>query len=89
MLPFLLANGLLSYKKYYSERHSGYYDFDSTLLTVAFMYLCRIKSIEQLKHHSLGEMGKVLGLDRIPEARCLRWMIKKLSVQEKASQWNA
>jgi hypothetical protein len=89
LLPFLLANGLLSYKKYYSERLSGYYDFDSTLLTVAFMYLCRIKSIEQLKHHSPGEMGKLLGLDRIPEARCLRGMIKELSVQERASEWNA
>ena len=89
LLPFLLANGLLSYKKYYSERLSGYYDFDSTLLTVAFMYLCRIKSIEQLKHHSPGEMGKLLGLDRRPEARCLRGMIKELSVQERASEWNA
>lgn len=89
LLPFLLANGLLSYKKYYSERQSGYYDFDSVILTVAFMYLCRVKSVEQLKHHSPGEMGKLLGLDRIPEARCLRGIIKELSVQERASQWNA
>jgi len=89
LLPFLLANGLLSYKKYYSKRLSGYYDFDSTILTVAFMYLCRIKSVEQLKHHSPGEMGKLLGLDRIPESRCLRGIIKELSVQEKASEWNA
>ncbi len=89
LLPFLLANGLLSYKQYYSQRLSGYYDFDSTLLTVAVMYLCRIKSIEQLKHHSPGEMGKLLGLDRIPEARCLRGMIKELNMQEMASEWNA
>lgn len=89
LLPFLLANGLLSYKKYYSKRLSGYYDFDSTILTVAFMYLCRIKSVEQLKHHSPGEIGKLLGLDRIPESRCLRGIIKELSVQERASEWNA
>ena len=89
LLPFLLANGLLSYKKYYSERHSGYYDFDSVILTLAFMYLCRVKSVEQLKHYSPGEMGKLLGLDRIPEARCLRGIIKELSVQERASEWNA
>jgi hypothetical protein len=78
LLPFLLANGLLSYKKYYSERLSGYYDFDSVILTLAFMYLCRIKSVEQLKHHSPGEIGKLLGLDRIPEARCLRSVIKEV-----------
>ena len=89
LLPFLIANGLLSYKKYYCERQSGYYDFDSVILSLAFMYLCRIKSVEQLKHFSPGEMGKLLGLDRIPEARCLRGIIKELSVQEKASEWNA
>ena len=89
LLPFLLANGLLSYKKYYSQRHCGYYDFDTVILTLAFMYLCRVKSVEQLKHHSPGEMGKLLGLDRIPEARCLRGIIKELSVQERASQWTA
>ena len=89
LFPFLMANGLLSYKKYYSERLSGYYDFDSVILTLAFMYLCRIKSIEQLKHFSPGEMGKLLGLDRIPEARCLRGIINELTVQERASEWNA
>jgi hypothetical protein len=89
LLPFLLANGLLSYKKYYSERLSGYYDFDSVILTLAFMYLCRIKSAEQLKHHSPGELGKLLGLDRVPEARCLRSIVKELNVQERASQWHA
>jgi len=89
LLPLLLANGLLSYKKYYSERLSGYYDFDSVILTLAFMYLCRIKSVEQLKHHSPGEIGKLLGLDRIPEARCLRSIVKELCSQEMASEWNA
>jgi len=89
LLPFLIANGLLSYKKYYCERQSGYYDFDSVILALAFMYLCRIKSVEQLKHFSPGEMGKLLGLDRIPEGRCLRGIIKELSVQERASEWNA
>ena len=85
LFPFLMANGLLSYKNYYSERLSGYYNFDSVILTLAMMYLCRIKSIEQLKHFSPGEMGKLLGLDRIPEARCLRGIINELTVQERAS----
>ena len=89
LLPFLLANGLLSYKKYYSQRLSGYYDFDSVILTLAFMYLCRIKSVEQLKHHSPGEIGKLLGLDRIPEGRCLRSIVKELSAQKRAGEWNA
>jgi len=88
-LPFLLANGLLSYQKYYSQRQSGYYDFDTIMLSVAFIYLCRIKSVEQLKHHSPGELGKLLGLDRVPEARCLRAIVKELSEQQQAGEWNA
>jgi hypothetical protein len=89
LLPFLLTNGLLSYQKYFSQRQSGYYDFDTIMMTVAFMYLCRIKSVEQLKHHSPGEMGKLLGLDRVAEARCLRSIIKELGDQQKSAQWNA
>jgi len=88
MVPFLLANGILSYKSFYSERSKGYYDFDIAILMVSFMYLCRIKTPEQLKHHSPGELGKLLGLDRVPEAKCLRTILKELGCQEKAAGWN-
>jgi len=89
LLPFLLANGLLSYSFYYSQRERGYYNFDIIVLALAFMYLCRIKNIEQLKHHSPGELGKLWGLDRIPEARCVRSVLKELSEEEQASRWSA
>jgi len=89
LLPFLLANGLLSYNLYYSSRESGYYNFDVVILALAFMYLCRIKNIEQLKHHSPGELGKLLGLDRVPEARCFRSVIKELSSEGQSSRWGA
>jgi hypothetical protein len=36
------------------------------------MALCRIKNPEQLKQCAPGEMGKLIGLDRIPEIKCLR-----------------
>lgn len=87
LLPFLLANGLLSYKKYYLPREGGYYNFDQALLTFAFMLLCRIKTLEQLKHIHPGEFGKLIGLDRTPEAKCLRGMLKELFLQKKAEQW--
>ena len=67
LLPFLLAQGLFTYQDYYPRREGGYYSFDMAILTVSFMYLCRIKTIEQLKHHSSGEFGKLLGLDRVPK----------------------
>lgn len=52
------------------------------------MYLARKKNPEQLKHLSPGEFGKLLGIDRIPEAKCLRKKIKEICLQKKAEQWN-
>lgn len=89
LLPFLLANHLLSYQSVYAKRGYGYYNFDIALLTVAFMYLCRIKNIEQLKHTSPGEFGKLMGLDRIPVDRTLRILMKEISDQKKAAMWNS
>jgi len=87
LLPSLLATGLLSYRNHY-EQLSGYYDLDTIILTLAFMYLCRIKNPEQLKHISPGEFGKLLGLDRIPEARNLRFKISEIVEQKRAGKWN-
>jgi hypothetical protein len=42
------------------------------LLLVAYMALGRIKTVEQLQYYSPGELGKLMGLDRVPEVRCLR-----------------
>jgi len=52
------------------------------------MFLRRIKNVESLKHLSPGEFGKLLGVDRIPESRCLREKIKEISQQQKSSAWN-
>jgi prepilin-type processing-associated H-X9-DG protein len=88
LLPFLLSSGLLSYKKHYSSLSPGYYDLDVTILTLSFMYLCRIKNVEQLKHISPGEFGKLLGLDRIAEAKTFREKIGEIVNQKKSEQWN-
>lgn len=87
LLPSLIATGLLSYQNHYTSL-SGYYDLDVIILSLSFMYLCRIKNPEQLKHISPGEFGKLLGLDRIPEAKNLRHKIKQITDQGSAKQWN-
>ncbi|MEA2096574.1 MAG: hypothetical protein U9P73_07790 [Candidatus Cloacimonadota bacterium] len=87
LLPSLLATGLLSYQNHYQQL-SGYYDLNTIILTLAFMYLCRIKNPEQLKHISPGEFGKLLGLDRIPEARNLRFKMSKIVEQKRAEKWS-
>lgn len=52
------------------------------------MYLRRIKNPEQLKLHSPGEFGKIMGLDRVPETKCLRGKLKEICSQEKSKEWN-
>jgi hypothetical protein len=78
-LPALLAMGLLKYTEPFFKLPKGYYGLDSLFLLLAFMALTRLKSIESLRYCAPGEWGKLLGLDRIPEARTLRNKVQLLS----------
>jgi hypothetical protein len=88
LLPFLIETGLFSFQKHYQELKKGYYYINFIIQLLAFMYLCRIKNPEQLKGVSPGEFGKLLGVDRVPEAKCLRSKLKQICNQEQASNWN-
>jgi len=88
LLPFLIGNGLLSYRKFYHELKQGYYYINFIILLLSFMYLCRIKNPEQLKHLSPGEFGLIMGIDRVPEVRCLRKKLKEICLQSMSGKWN-
>ena len=51
------------------------------------MALARIRRPEGLRHVPPGELGKVIGLDRIPEVRTLREKIGLLAAGGKTEQW--
>lgn len=88
-LPALLANGLLRYTPDFYQLPKGYYGIDSIFLLLAMMALARLTAIEQLRYIAPGEWGNLLGLDRIPEVRCLRKKLEVLSQQEgQAAKWN-
>jgi hypothetical protein len=89
LLPFLLECGLMSYRNHYSQRTKGYYNFSNFLIILAFIYLCRIKSFEQIKLHSPGEFGKLVGYDRIPEVKTIRRMVEQITDQQCADKWAA
>ena len=50
------------------------------------MALCRIKNAEQLKQHPPGELGKLLGLDRVPEVGSFRRKLKQVIDQGKSEE---
>ena len=71
-LPALEANGLFRHIHDCLARLRGYYSTLHVIILLAHMALCRIKTVEQLQYEPPGELGKLLGLDRVPEVRCLR-----------------
>lgn len=88
LIPALLVQGLLKSKEVYSWPSKTYYSLESIVLTLALMALLRIKHPEQLKQCKPGEIGRIIGLDRIPEVKCLRRKIWVLSEQNKAKEFN-
>ncbi len=88
-LPALIANGLIEGAEKHLNRLSGYYTSAHVLMLMGFMALCRIKTVEQLRGEAPGEFGKLLGLDRIPEVRCLRRKLSELGMGEAAERWAA
>ena len=86
-LPALLANGLLDHTKDIFKMKEAFYSIFSLFICMAFMALARIKSIEGMRHVAPGEWGKLLGLDRSPEPRCMRNKIRELSKENQPQQW--
>lgn len=86
-LPALLANGLLEKVHDILGRVNGHYSMIHVLLVLAFMSLCRIKTVDQLKGHAPGEFGKLLGLDRVPEIKWLRNKMEAMSKNNAAEHW--
>jgi transposase len=88
-LPALLSNGLLSKAAACLGAVRGYYTMPHVLLLLGFMALARVRTVQKLGQKAPGEFGRLLGLDRSPEVRCLRRKLDELSAGEGAAQWAA
>jgi hypothetical protein len=88
-LPALEQNGLFRHLDRCFLPLGGYYTSLQIFSLLGFMALCRIKTVEQLQYHPPGELGKLLGLDRVPEVRCLRNKLAALSADQAPEKWAA
>ncbi len=86
-LPALTQNGLFEHLAQCFPSLSGYYTTVQVVILLAYMALCRIKTVERLQYESPGELGKLLGLDRVPEVRCLRHKLTALSQGNAPERW--
>lgn len=86
-LPALAENGLFRHLSTCFPSLGGYYTTLQVMTLLGYMALCRIKTVEQLQYQPPGELGKLLGLDRVPEVRCLRSKLSSLTVGKGPQTW--
>ena len=85
-LPALCAEGLFRSTGLITDAlDKCYYQATHLLILLAIMALLRIKSPEQLRGWAPGELGRLMGLDRIPEVSTLRRYLDKAGAQ--SSEW--
>src|SRR6266478_4542243 len=89
-LPCLVESGLFRIsRKLYGEIGPAFYGLRTTLLTLLFMALLRIKRPEHLKERDPAAFGRLLGLDRAPEVKTLRRRLTRLAAHHCAEQLGA
>ncbi len=86
-LPAFCANGLLTGLDKHLSLPKGFYSALHILTVLGFMALARIRRPEGLRHVPPGELGKVIGLDRVPEVRTLREKIALMADHGTPQKW--
>lgn len=82
-VPALLASGLLSAaEKIYGSLRPSFYGLRTTLVAYVLLALLRIPRPEALKEYSPGELGRIVGLDRMPKVKTLRRKLSQLAARQ-------
>jgi hypothetical protein len=82
-VPALVASGLLSAaEKIYGRLAPSFYGLRTTLVAYVLLALLRIPRPETLKEYPPGELGRIVGLDRVPEVKTLRRKLSQLAARK-------
>jgi transposase len=85
-IPSLVTSGVLSIAhKIYGSIGPAFYGLRTTLVAYILLALLRIPRPETLKEFAPGDLGRIVGLDRLPEVKTLRRKLARLA-SRKASQ---
>ena len=85
-VPPLVASGVLSVaRKIYGTIGPAFYGLRTTVVTYILLALLRIPRPETLKEYAPDDLGRIIGLDRVPEVKTLRRKLTRLA-SRKASQ---
>ena len=85
-VPALVASDVLPVaRKIYGSLGPAFYGLRTTLVAYILLALLRIPRPETLKQYAPGDLGRIVGLDRLPEVKTLRRKLARLA-SRKASQ---
>ena len=86
-IPALVSSGLLSVaRKVYGSLGPAFYGLRTTLVVTVLLALLRIPRPETLKEHSPGGLGRIVGLDRMPEVKTLRRKLMRLASMKRSRE---
>ena len=85
-LPALITQGLFRYENEF-KLEDIYYSTNSVFLSLAILSLLRIKTLSGVDSLPSGELGKIIGLDRMPEVKTLRKRIAFFCEQTDIDNW--
>lgn len=85
-IPSLVASDVLPVaRQIYGSLGPAFYGLRTTLVAYILLALLRIPRPETLKEYAPGDLGRLMGLDRLPEVKTLRRKLARLA-SRKASQ---
>ena len=86
-IPALVGSGLLTVaRKIYASIGPAFYGLRTTLVASVLLALLRIPRPETLKEHSPGDLGRIVGLDRMPEVKTLRRKLARLAAMKRSRE---
>jgi hypothetical protein len=87
-IPPLAASGVLSVaRKVYGTIGPAFYGLRTTVVTYILLALLRIPHPETLKEYAPDNLGRIVGLDRLPEVKTLRRKLARLASRKASPQF--
>ena len=87
-IPALVQSGLLTVaRKIYGSLGPAFYGLRTTIVALVLLALLRIPRPEALKEHSPGDLGRIVGLDRMLEVKTLRRKFSRLASMKRSREF--
>jgi len=87
-MPALVHSGVITAaRKIYGSLGPAFYGLRTTIVTLILLALLRIPRPETLKEYSPGDLGRIVGLDRMLEVKTLRRKFARLASMKRSREF--